>query len=161
MPCIDFSEVYYTTFLSWDTHSARVRALKLHAKFAPGWALIWVNFDPIQEIGPKVGGGHSFVSGPFFTRLWYLHECRPYMQLESKKEGKDVSRDLLECESSMHITFLHLASLQTFLPNFRYTVKCTHGHVTPPHLGNRWNTCCCHDIHSPRIIPRECECKPF
>ena len=39
--------------------------LKLHAKLAPGWALIRVNFDPIQEIGPKVGGGHSFVSGPF------------------------------------------------------------------------------------------------
>ena len=24
---------------------------KLHMKFAPGWVLIWVNFDPIQEIG--------------------------------------------------------------------------------------------------------------
>ena len=24
------------------------------------WVLIWVNFDPVQEIGPKVGGGHSF-----------------------------------------------------------------------------------------------------
>ena len=43
--------------------------LKLHAKLAPGWALIQVNFDPIQEIGPKVGGGHSFVSGPLFARL--------------------------------------------------------------------------------------------
>ena len=30
--------------------------LKLHAKLAPGWVLIRVNFDPIQEIGPKVGG---------------------------------------------------------------------------------------------------------
>ena len=28
-------------------------------KLAPGWALIKVNFDPILEIGPKVGGGHS------------------------------------------------------------------------------------------------------
>ena len=36
---------------------------KLNAKFAPGWALIRVNFDPIQEIGAKVGGGHSFVTG--------------------------------------------------------------------------------------------------
>ena len=36
--------------------------LKLHAKLAPGWALIRVNFDPIQEIGPKVGGGRV---GPF------------------------------------------------------------------------------------------------
>ena len=40
--------------------------LKLHAKLTPGWALIQVNFDPIQEIGPKVG--RSFVSGPFLFR---------------------------------------------------------------------------------------------
>ena len=46
--------------------------LKLNAKLAPGWALIQVNFDPIQEIGPKVGGGRSFVSGPFFARLRYF-----------------------------------------------------------------------------------------
>ena len=39
--------------------------LKLHAKLAPGWALIRVNFDPIQEIGPKEGGGRSFTSGRF------------------------------------------------------------------------------------------------
>ena len=43
--------------------------LKLHVKLASGWALTQVNIDPIQEIGPKVGGGHSFVSGPFFARL--------------------------------------------------------------------------------------------
>ena len=50
--------------------------LKLHAKLAPGWALIRVNFDLdlIQEIGPKVGDGRSFVSGLFFTRLrLYAH----------------------------------------------------------------------------------------
>ena len=40
----------------------RVRSKTL----APGWALIWANFDPIQEIGPKVGGGRSFV------RLQYM-----------------------------------------------------------------------------------------
>ena len=45
--------------------------LKLQAKLAPGWVLIPVNFHPIQETGPKVGGGHSFVSGPFFARLQY------------------------------------------------------------------------------------------
>ena len=32
-----------------------------HAKLASGWALIQVNFDPIQEIGSKVQGEHSFV----------------------------------------------------------------------------------------------------
>ena len=46
--------------------------LKLHVKLAPGWALIQVNFDPIQEIGPNIGGGRSCVSGPFFARLQYI-----------------------------------------------------------------------------------------
>ena len=45
--------------------------LKLNTKLAPGWALIQINFDPIQEIESNVGGGCSFVNGPFFTTLWY------------------------------------------------------------------------------------------
>ena len=44
--------------------------LKLHTKLTPGWALTRVNFEPIQEIGQNVGGGCSFVNGPFCTRLW-------------------------------------------------------------------------------------------
>ena len=32
-------------------------------KLASGCILIRVNFDPIQEIEPEVGGGHSFESG--------------------------------------------------------------------------------------------------
>ena len=43
--------------------------LKLHAKLAPGWVLICVNIDPVQEIGPKVGGGRSFM------RPWYNKYC--------------------------------------------------------------------------------------
>ena len=39
-------------------------------KLALGWTLIQVNFDPIQEIGPKVGGGHAFVSVGSYTRLY-------------------------------------------------------------------------------------------
>ena len=46
--------------------------LNLQAKLAPGWVLIRVNLDSIQEIGPKVGGGLSFVSGCSFTKLWYI-----------------------------------------------------------------------------------------
>ena len=52
-------------------------------KLAPGWVLIRVNFDPIQEIGPKVGGGcsfkggRSFEGGRSFTRLQYVAiHCR-------------------------------------------------------------------------------------
>ena len=47
--------------------------LELHAKLAPGWVLIRVKFDPIQEIGPKVRGGRSFVSGRLFARLRYKY----------------------------------------------------------------------------------------
>ena len=35
---------------------------------APGWALI---LDPIQEVGPKVGGWHCFLSGCSIARLPY------------------------------------------------------------------------------------------
>ena len=35
-------------------------------KLAPGWALIRVNFDPIQDIGPKVGFQHSLEGGGTF-----------------------------------------------------------------------------------------------
>ena len=68
MPCINFGEVLHEVFLRTALEAV---LLKLHAKLSPGWALIQVNFDPIQEIGPKVGGGRSFVSGPSFARLRY------------------------------------------------------------------------------------------
>ena len=73
MLCINFGEVLHdVSYLKYSSGTHIVLdavLLKLHAKLAPGWALIRVNFDPIQEIGPKVGGGRSFVSGPFFARL--------------------------------------------------------------------------------------------
>ena len=72
MPCINFGEVLHGVFLPEIRLALEAVLLKLHAKLAPGWALISVNFDPIQEIGPKVGGGRSFVSGPFFARLRYM-----------------------------------------------------------------------------------------
>ena len=31
----------------------------------PGWVFIWVIFDPKQKIGPKVGGGRSFLRLPY------------------------------------------------------------------------------------------------
>ena len=40
-------------------------------KLAHGWALIQVNFDPIPEVGPKVGGGHTYARGRFIVRLQY------------------------------------------------------------------------------------------
>ena len=35
-------------------------------RLGKGWALIRVNFDPIQEFEPKVGGGCSFEGGRSF-----------------------------------------------------------------------------------------------
>ena len=43
-----------------------------YTKLAPGWALIRVNFDPIQEIELKVGAGHSFKGGCSPVRLQYI-----------------------------------------------------------------------------------------
>ena len=65
--------------------------LKLHAKLVPGWALIRVNFDPIQEIGPKVGDGRSFVSGPFsrdYGNSVYSHHNNT--QEPNCREGMDA-----------------------------------------------------------------------
>ena len=70
MPCINFGKVLRTrSFLPEIRIALEAVLLQLYAKLAPGWALIQVNFDPIQEIRPKVGGRRSFVSGPLFVRL--------------------------------------------------------------------------------------------
>ena len=54
---------------SFDTHSAQGCASQTPMKLAPGWALIQINFDSIQEIEPKVGGGRSVVNGPCETMV--------------------------------------------------------------------------------------------
>ena len=50
---VTFGTVLQEVLIS-DMHSTVL--LKLHAKLAPGWmlTLLVVNFDPIQEIEPKV-----------------------------------------------------------------------------------------------------------
>ena len=53
MPCINFGEVLhnvsYLRYTSGIHIALEAMLLNLHAKLAPGWALIRVNFDPIQE----------------------------------------------------------------------------------------------------------------
>ena len=71
IPCNNFGEL--RRFLPEICIALEAVLLKFHAKLAPGWALIRANFHPVQEIGPKVGCGHSFVSGPFFARLRYIY----------------------------------------------------------------------------------------
>ena len=47
--------------------------LKLPTNLTPGWALIPVKFDLIQKLGQKyVEGGHPFMSGCCFVKLWYM-----------------------------------------------------------------------------------------
>ena len=48
-------------FLTSDSITLEAVLLK-----TPGWALISVNFSPMQEIGPKVGAMRSFMSGHSF-----------------------------------------------------------------------------------------------
>ena len=48
----------------------------------PLWAFIQANFDPIQEIGPKVGGGHSFVGRQSFLRMVNLFYVPRFSDLE-------------------------------------------------------------------------------
>ena len=52
---------YNMKFLTSDSIMLEAVLLK-----TPGWALISVNFGPMQEIGPQVGGKHSFMSGHSF-----------------------------------------------------------------------------------------------
>ena len=71
--CLVLISVKYSrSFLPEIRIALKAVLLKLHAKLTPGWVVIRVNFDPIQEIGPKLGGGRFFVSGPFFARLRYV-----------------------------------------------------------------------------------------
>ena len=101
---------YYTKFLTSDTHTV---LLKLHAKLAPGWALIRVNFDPVQEIGRKVGGGRSFVSGPFFARLRY-------------QEGSmHLIKNMYIPNSKVHLITTVYGILQTSVATFLYVCYCT------------------------------------
>ena len=51
------------------------------SKLVPRWALIRVNFDPIQQTMPKVGGGCSFMSG---------HTLQVYNNLYAKNYQSNV-----------------------------------------------------------------------
>ena len=63
MLCINFGEVLHdVSYIPEIRIALEAMLLKLYTKLAPGWVLIRVNFDPIQEIRPKVGGGRSFAS---------------------------------------------------------------------------------------------------
>ena len=89
--------------------------------------------------------------------------CRYHLQqLESKhilRKGKrfpGTSWSVCSACKSLSLRLAFLPNIATKLENWE---KWTHRHVISPDLGNRWNTRCCHDIHSPCIIPGECDHK--
>ena len=94
--------------------------LKFHAKLAPGWVLIPVNSDPIQRIGLKVEGKHSFESGHSFTRLWYIHHPNDYTNL-ALLVIRNVHCGTFKClikipTSSGNVTWLSMFTRHLHLP---------------------------------------------
>ena len=67
-------------FLSSERIALVAVLLKLHVKLAPGWALIQVNFDPIQEIGPKNRGWALFLET---TVLSIAFNCLKFIQIHT------------------------------------------------------------------------------
>ena len=49
---------------NWTCLAVKIASRDSAMKPAPGWVLISVNFDPMQEIESKIGSGHSI------ARLW-------------------------------------------------------------------------------------------
>ena len=69
MPCDNLRWIVTPSLLPQICIVLEVALLKFHTKFAPGWAHIWVNFDPIREIRPKVGGGVHFREWALFSKI--------------------------------------------------------------------------------------------
>ena len=67
--------------------------LKLHTKLAPGWALIWVNLNPIQEIEPKEGVGALLWVGPFSQDYGTLKPSSPVARQVAPSKTGLQSRD--------------------------------------------------------------------
>ena len=75
-----------------------LKLTKYTYEITPEWVLIWVKFDPIQEIGPKVEGGHSFLGVHSFTRLQYMY----FMAVASSRSGWVLAWPLF-CRLNMHV----------------------------------------------------------
>ena len=50
-------------------------------KLTPGWVLLQVNFDFLQEIGPKLGGGGA-LSQDYSNSKQALTSIAPHLQVE-------------------------------------------------------------------------------
>ena len=102
---------------------------------APWWALIWVNSAPIQDIGPKVEGGRSFVSGRSSMRLQYMFlyccSCSPRPALKGFQS---------RVEESIRITFHVLVPLPLWAWDSSSN-SCMHIRFGQKDLGN-WKENC-------------------
>ena len=96
-------------------------------KLTPEWVLVQVNFDPIQNTGPIVGGGHSFVSGLTFTRLQYNANAYFFYNLAYFP----LTLDFQMC--TIHIGCLWLFLCLPFLRPLQYTIPTVAATIdTPP-----------------------------
>ena len=68
LPSVSCISVFSMRIISSDARYCASQTPQVHSEtLAPKWAFVWVNFDPIQEVGPKVRSGCSFKMG---TVLW-------------------------------------------------------------------------------------------
>ena len=103
-------------------------------KFTPGWVLIQVNISPIQEIGPKVGYGRSFV------RLWY-------MIIRLVCQYIIVSED--RCLNRCNISFTKSQVEDGFETNFRLSNLRHFSTTCAVHIedcGGWWLSGCCNSV---------------
>ena len=75
------SAMYNTKFLSSDMQTPHIRYIR-HTKLSLGWMLTWVNYEPIQEIGKKVGGGCSFTRLRYNIKKCNSNTCLKYILYE-------------------------------------------------------------------------------
>ena len=101
---------YYTKFLTSSMHSGWSCASQTPLK--PGWALTRVNFDWVQENGPKVGIECSF------GRLWYLID---------ETQQAICTRVHYECYA------MHIATISPVAWHPMYTFR---GTTMPHHFSN-------------------------
>ena len=124
---------------------------KCYVKLVSGWALIKVNFDLLQDIGPKVGGWCSFKGGYSFARLRCkcLHWRYPDVSgrcLWRKCGGLIISKATclaihIGCQCGWPVLIFDLPTCKLLIPPWHIGnhKQSTHRHTAIP-----WQSTCHH-----------------
>ena len=94
----------YSAWHCASQHSTGALQLATQLQLTPRWALIHVNFDSIEEIGPEVGDGRSFEGGCSFARLQYMYLSAKILKIEYWLYLQDKLRRLIR-----HLNFKEMA----------------------------------------------------